>query len=123
MFGYILCLLCFYFILITILSIIYTYLRKTIIKEHLSLFTGPSSVDTATYHLDPLVINDPVIRDKLFYKTKIRAYKVDKRTKKQKEKAKWAIFKNVKKNRDHSIDNPNLTEDERKQFRREQKIR
>ena len=119
MLGYILFLLCVYFIFIFALSIIYIYLRKTIIREHLSLFTGPSSVDTATYHLDPLVINDPVIRDKLFYKTKIRAYKVDKRTKKQKEKEKWDIFKNVKKDRDTR----NLTKAERIQFKREQKVR
>lgn len=123
MLGFILFLLCIYFLIIFISSIIYIYLNKTITMEHLSVFTGPSSVDLKLYATNPLTIFDPIIKNKLFYNTKVRAYNVDTSTKEERENEKWNIFDDVKKNRLDTLDNPNLTEAEKKQFEREEKVR
>lgn len=65
MLRFILSIIVIYCLIITIMLGIYIYIRKQTINEHLSLYTGNSSLNSAQYSTI-LTITDPIIRDKLF---------------------------------------------------------
>jgi len=122
MLTFILFLLCVYFTLIIIVSILYSYLRTTILHEHLSVFTGPSSVDFTAAGGNPLKEMDPIIKNKLSYSTKVTAYNEDTRTDDEKRQAVWEDADVIAKNREYGTDS-NLSDAEKTQFKREEQVR